>query len=77
MVGLLVSSPMFAEASKHHNAFRLIGLGLAVRPNAHASPSVNAWEPEANAVNVEGLPAQPSARTCQRLLSHHVAARQR
>ncbi|KAI7845461.1 hypothetical protein COHA_001011 [Chlorella ohadii] len=30
MVGLLVSSPMFAEASKHHNAFRLIGLGLAV-----------------------------------------------
>ncbi len=30
MVGLLVSSPIFAEASKHHNAFRLIGLGLAV-----------------------------------------------
>ncbi|KAL4448931.1 hypothetical protein ABPG77_007648 [Micractinium sp. CCAP 211/92] len=30
MVGLLASSPIFAEASKHHNAFRLIGIGLAV-----------------------------------------------
>lgn len=30
MVGLLASSPIFAEASKHHNAFRLIGVGLAV-----------------------------------------------
>ena len=29
-VGLLVSSPIFAEASKHVNAFRLIALGLAV-----------------------------------------------
>ncbi|PSC73072.1 putative sphingolipid transporter spinster-like protein 2 [Micractinium conductrix] len=30
MIGLLASSPIFAEASKHHNAFRLIGIGLAV-----------------------------------------------
>ena len=30
MVGLLVSSPIFAEASKRHNALRLIGAGLAV-----------------------------------------------
>lgn len=30
MVGLLISSPIFAEASKRHNALRLIGLGLAV-----------------------------------------------
>lgn len=30
MVGLLVSSPVFAEASKHYNAFRLIGTGLGV-----------------------------------------------
>ena len=30
MVGLLVSSPVFAEASKHFNAFRLIGAGLGV-----------------------------------------------
>lgn len=30
MVGLLASSPIFAEASKHLNAFRLIGLGLGV-----------------------------------------------
>lgn len=30
MVGLLLSSPIFAEASKYHNAFRLIGVGLAV-----------------------------------------------
>lgn len=30
MVGLLVSSPLFAEASKHYNAFRLIGIGLGV-----------------------------------------------
>eukprot|EP00887_Chlorella_sp_A99_P000167 scaffold13.g167.t1 len=29
MVGLLASSPIFAEASKHHNALRLIGAGLA------------------------------------------------
>lgn len=28
MVGLLVSSPIFAEASKHTGAFRLIGFGL-------------------------------------------------
>ncbi|EFN51305.1 hypothetical protein CHLNCDRAFT_8328, partial [Chlorella variabilis] len=30
MVGLLASSPVFAEASKHRNGFRLIGTGLAV-----------------------------------------------
>ncbi|CAL8463948.1 g3483 [Coccomyxa elongata] len=30
LVGLLVSSPIFAEASKHVNAFRLIALGLGV-----------------------------------------------
>jgi MFS transporter, Spinster family, sphingosine-1-phosphate transporter len=30
MVGLLLSSPAFAEASKHFNSFRLIGVGLAV-----------------------------------------------
>ncbi|GAB4820150.1 hypothetical protein N2152v2_007196 [Parachlorella kessleri] len=30
MVGLLISSPIFAEASKHFNAFRLIGTGLGV-----------------------------------------------
>ena len=29
-VGLLVSSPIFAEASKHHNAFRLIAVGLGI-----------------------------------------------
>ncbi len=29
-MGLLASSPVFAEASKHVNAFRLIALGLAV-----------------------------------------------
>lgn len=30
MVGLLVSSPIFAEASKRHNAMRLMGIGLAI-----------------------------------------------
>lgn len=30
MVGLLLSSPVFAEASKHAQAFRLIGYGLAI-----------------------------------------------
>ncbi|KAK9814346.1 hypothetical protein WJX72_004257 [[Myrmecia] bisecta] len=30
MVGLLVSSPIFAEASKHYNAFRLIAIGLGI-----------------------------------------------
>jgi len=30
MVGLLVSSPIFAECSKHFNAFRLIAVGLGV-----------------------------------------------
>lgn len=54
MVGLLVSSPMFAEASKHHNAFRLIGLGLAVSPIVNASPSVYAREPEANTAKWRG-----------------------
>lgn len=29
-VGLLVSSPLFAESSKHFNAFRLIAVGLGV-----------------------------------------------
>jgi MFS transporter, Spinster family, sphingosine-1-phosphate transporter len=29
-VGLLGSSPIFAEASKHYNAFRLIAVGLSV-----------------------------------------------
>ena len=29
-VGLLVSSPIFAEASKHVNAFRLIAVGLGI-----------------------------------------------
>ena len=29
-VGLLISSPLFAEASKHCNAFRLIAIGLGV-----------------------------------------------
>ena len=29
-VGLLVSSPIFAEASKHINAFRLIAVGLGI-----------------------------------------------
>ena len=29
MVGLLVSSPLFAEASKYNNAFRLIAVGTA------------------------------------------------
>ena len=30
MVGLLLSSPVFAEASKHTNAFRLLALGMGV-----------------------------------------------
>ncbi|KAK9837488.1 hypothetical protein WJX81_006376 [Elliptochloris bilobata] len=30
MVGLLICSPLFAEASKHYNAFRLIAIGLGV-----------------------------------------------
>ena len=30
MVGLLLSSPIFAEAAKHAKAFRLIGYGLAI-----------------------------------------------
>ena len=30
MVGLLISSPLFAEASKYNNAFRLIAAGLCV-----------------------------------------------
>ena len=29
-VGLLASSPLFAEASKHYNGFKLIGIGLGV-----------------------------------------------
>ena len=29
-VGLLICSPLFAEASKHYNAFRLIAIGLGV-----------------------------------------------
>ena len=34
-VGLLVSSPIFAEASKHHNAFRLIAVGLGIWDAGH------------------------------------------
>lgn len=30
MVGLLITSPIFAEASKYNNAFRLISLGLSI-----------------------------------------------
>lgn len=30
MVGLLLSSPIFAECCKHYNAFRLLGIGMAV-----------------------------------------------
>ena len=30
MVGLLVASPIFAESSKHSNAFRLIGIGMGI-----------------------------------------------
>lgn len=30
MVGLLISSPIFAEAAKHAGGFRLIGVGLAI-----------------------------------------------
>ena len=29
-VGLLASSPIFAEAVKHYNCFKLIGIGLSV-----------------------------------------------
>lgn len=29
-MGLLICSPLFAEASKHYNAFRLIAIGLGV-----------------------------------------------
>lgn len=30
MVGLLLSSPVFAEATKRYNAFRLMGVGLTI-----------------------------------------------
>lgn len=30
MVGLLVASPLFSEAIKHHNAFRLLGAGMGI-----------------------------------------------
>lgn len=30
MVGLLVSSPLFAEATKRYNALRLMGVGLSI-----------------------------------------------
>ena len=30
MVGLLVTSPIFAEMSKHWTAFKLLGIGMAV-----------------------------------------------
>ncbi|PNW82967.1 hypothetical protein CHLRE_06g301550v5 [Chlamydomonas reinhardtii] len=30
MVGLLISSPIFAETVKHYSAFRLLGIGMAV-----------------------------------------------
>lgn len=44
-VGLLVSSPIFAEASKHVNAFRLIavGLGIWTLSTAGCGVSVGFW----------------------------------
>lgn len=30
LIGLMVSSPVFAEACKYHNAFRLLGIGMGV-----------------------------------------------
>lgn len=45
MVGLLVSSPIFAESAKYSKSFRLIGIGLSVWATAVAgcAVSVDFW----------------------------------
>ena len=56
-VGLLVSSPIFAEASKHVNAFRLIALGLGVWTLSTAGCGISVGDAQIYLI-LEGFPQE-------------------